>query len=279
MRKSVSISLSRYSANYLTELDGARKPYVEIGDGPTPLVIVPGSADGLRTCVDVAPYLAWFYRHKASKYRLLILSRREPIPPAFGVERHADDMLRTVETLGYPPAVWSCLSAGGPIGHWAAVKRPDVVRGLVLSSSPHRVDGRTRAVLEGWLAMARQQDGSERMWRMIEPKYRPPDDVLPPGEDPVKTLLAARYDNRFERVLTEQLDLDHRELLGRVSCPALVIAGETDRVVPAASQREMAALLPKGRFVLCPGYGHFNDMENPAYQGYIDRFIDEFDLG
>jgi 3-oxoadipate enol-lactonase len=258
------------------EPGGARKPYVIIGNGPTPLVIVPGSADGLRTAVDVAPYLAWFYRDQVSKYRILVLSRREPIPPEYGVERHADDMLRTVESLAWPPAVWSCLSAGGPIGHWAAAKRPDLVRGLILSSAPHHVVGRTRTALEAWLAMIRQE-GSERMWTMIEPKYRPPDDVLPPGEDPVRALMAApHYQNRFEHLLLELFDLDHRELLSRVRCPALVIAGEKDRVVPAESQREMASLLPQGQFVLCPGYGHFNDMENPDYQVHVDQFMERF---
>jgi 3-oxoadipate enol-lactonase len=264
-----------YTKDFLIEPDGARKGYVIIGEGPRPLVIVPGSADGLRTPVDVAPYLAWFYRDLALQYRILILGRREPIPAGYGVERHADDMLRTVETLGWPPSVWSCLSAGGPIGLWAAVKRPDLVRGLVLSSSPYHVTGRIRSALEGWLAMVRQTQGGEQMWSMLEAKYRPPAGVLPPGEDPLQTLTAApAYENRFEHLLLELLDLDQRELLPRVPCPALVIAGEKDRVVPAESQREMAALLPAGEFVLCPGFGHFNDMENPNYQGYVDRFVE-----
>lgn len=267
--------LPPYSKDFLLEPDGARKAYVTLGTGPTPLVIVPGSADGLRTAADVAPYLAWHYREQLDKYHLLILSRREPVPAGYGVERHAADMLRSVESLGWPPSVWSCLSAGGPIGLYAAVNSPDLVRGLILSSSPHHVVGRVRSALEGWLAMVRQAQGGEQMWSMLEAKYRPPADVLPPGEDPLKNLTSApSYEHRFEHILNELLDLDLRDLLPRVTCPALVIAGEKDRVVPAESQRAMATLLPQGEFILCPGYGHFNDMENPAYQGYADRFVE-----
>ena len=274
-----AISLPPYHRDKLVEPDGAIKPYVTIGEGAVPLVVVPGSADGLRTAFDVAPYLAWFYRQRVSKYRLLVLSRREPIPPDYTSENHADDMLQTVEALGWGPAVWECLSGGGPIGQCAAAKRPDLVRGLILTSSPYHAVGRVRSSLEGWLAMARELEGPERVWSMLEGKYRPPSDVLPAGEDPLKTLSAApHYPNRLERILLEQLELDHRELLPRIACPVLVLAGEKDRVVPPQSQREMAALLPRGRFILSAGFGHFHDMDDPAYHDHVDQFMKEIEV-
>src|SRR5262245_25429498 len=128
------MSLPPFKTGYVAAPDGARKPYVLFGSGPTSMVVVPGAADGLRTCVDVALFLAWFYRHRAQRCRILILSRRESLPEGFGFERHADDMIESALRLGFGQAVWECLSAAGPIGQWIAVKRPDLMRGLILSS-------------------------------------------------------------------------------------------------------------------------------------------------
>jgi pimeloyl-ACP methyl ester carboxylesterase len=267
------VSLPDFQTGFLTEPDGAVRPYVAIGSGPMPMVVIPGVADGLRTCVDVAVYLAWFYRERARSCRLLILSRREPIPEGFGVARHAQDMIRTVEELNFFPAVWECLSAAGPIGQWAAVDRPDLVSGLILTSSYDHVTAPTREVLQQWLNIA-EQAGSDRFWEMFEPKVRPPADVLAqvdPAQLPGRP--QARDPTRLKRILTELLDLDHRTLVPRIACPTLVIGGEDDRVVPPDVQRAMAGRIANHVLEICPGYGHLNDMENPAYQQSVDRFL------
>jgi pimeloyl-ACP methyl ester carboxylesterase len=267
------MSLPAFRASSIEIGDGSVQPYVEMEGGPTPTVIVPGVADGLRTCADVAVYLAWFYRERVKDCRLLILSRREPLPADFSAEKHADDMLGTVERLNFGPAVWECLSAAGPIGQWAAVKRPDLVRGLVLSASYDHVNGRVKKRMEKWLEVARQAGDRDAFWSMIEPKYRPPADVLA-KVDPVLLQGAStpRSLERFERMLMPLLDLDQRKLVSRIGCPTLVVGGEDDRTVPAEVQREMASRIPGAELKLFPGFGHFNDMENPEYQPLVTHF-------
>jgi pimeloyl-ACP methyl ester carboxylesterase len=267
------MQLPEFHTGRLAEADGAQKPYVLIEGGPTAMVVVPGVADGLRTCVDVAVYLAWFYRERVQNFRLLILSRREPIPPDFGVEKHADDMIRSALQLGFGPAVWECLSAGGPIGQWVAVKRPDLVRGLILSSSYAHVSGRLKKTLGQWLAIAEHEGGRDPFWEMLEPKYRPPAHVLA-SLDPalLQGVRSPGSSTRFQNLLRELIDLDQREILPRVSCPTLVVGGQDDRYVPAELQQEMARCIPNSELELFPGYGHFNDMENPAYQPFVARY-------
>lgn len=46
-------------------------------------------------------------------------------------------------------------------------------------------------------------------------------------------------------------------------CPALVIAGERDRMSPAKAGRELAALVPHGRVEVLPGAGHMVMTERP----------------
>lgn len=143
--------LPEYESDQLTTPDGASLPFLKVGRGPVPIVLIPGAGDGLRTVADAWLQLTWFYRWRADTYRMLLLSRRQPIPPDYGLERHAEDMIWAVEQLGWEPAIWECNSAGGPIGQWVAVKRPDLVRGLILTSTLHRTSDDTRAVLGYWL--------------------------------------------------------------------------------------------------------------------------------
>ncbi len=49
----------------------------------------------------------------------------------------------------------------------------------------------------------------------------------------------------------------------RVACPAVVIAGERDRMSPAKTGRELAALLPHGRIEVLSGAGHMVMAERP----------------
>jgi pimeloyl-ACP methyl ester carboxylesterase len=265
--------LPKLQTGLLAAADGAVKPYVTIGNERRAMIVVPGAADGLRTCVDVSVYLAWFYRERVKDCRLLILSRREPIPPGFGVEGHAADMIDTVEQLQWGSSVWECLSAAGPIGQQIAVRRPDLVQGLILSSTFDHVSDRTRRTLGQWMNLAQHPAGIEAFSGMFEQKYRPPPEVVA-QIDPAQLRAAAtpRDPQRLIRILEELLSLDQRAIMSRIACPTLVIGGADDRAVPAEVQRQMAARVPAGCLELCPGFGHFNDMENPAYEEHVQRF-------
>jgi alpha-beta hydrolase superfamily lysophospholipase len=75
------------------------------------------------------------------------------------------------------------------------------------------------------------------------------------------TTLAAAAKARFG-FLPVDLLLRHRfdnvTPAPRVTCPVLVLHGDRDGIVPQALGRELAALLPHGRFVGVPGAGHNN---------------------
>jgi 3-oxoadipate enol-lactonase len=47
-------------------------------------------------------------------------------------------------------------------------------------------------------------------------------------------------------------DLDHRDLLPRISVPTLVVAGECDGATPPAESREMQRAIPGARLVTVP---------------------------
>lgn len=266
--------LPRYRRGSLATPDGARVPYVTLGDGPYSIVFIPGAGDGFAAVNQAALRLAWFYRRRARRYRMLLLSRRQPIPPGFGVEEHADDYVWAMKQFGWGPSVLECNSAGGPIGQWLAAKHPDLARGLILSCTLHRTDAHTRTVLEHWIDLAQRRKWKELSWSGIEHTYRPRTVArLKPFRPLLGLLSRPRDPERPVRLFEGLLGLDNRPILGRIDCPTLVIGGEDDRIINPEVQREMADIIPDSRLQLYPGYGHGNDQENPDYYRQVNEFV------
>lgn len=223
---------------------------------------------------DAAWRLAWFFRRRARTQHVLVLSRRQPIPIGYTVEQHAEDYMLALVRLGQTPTVVECNSAGGPIGQWLAVKRPDLVRGLILSSTLHRTVERSRAVLLYWRQLAVEGRWAELQWSSIAYTFRPPTvRRYRPLRPWLRLISRPRDPQRLVRIFDGLVDLDNSRLLPRIACPTLVIGGADDRVVPADVQREMAGLIPGSQLMLYPGYGHGNDQENPDYAIQVTRFI------
>jgi pimeloyl-ACP methyl ester carboxylesterase len=56
---------------------------------------------------------------------------------------------------------------------------------------------------------------------------------------------------------------DQRDLLPKISCPTLVVAGDGDQLMPAAATDELAALIPGAGLVTLPQSGHYFPLEQP----------------
>jgi 3-oxoadipate enol-lactonase len=56
---------------------------------------------------------------------------------------------------------------------------------------------------------------------------------------------------------------DSSDLLPRVACPALVIAGLEDILIPVAESEAMHSAIPRAQFVKLTGAGHLSNMETP----------------
>lgn len=259
----------------LTTPDGAHIYGLELGDGPIPILLIPGAGDGLATAREAALNLAWYLRRRRCDFRILYLSRREPIPSGYTMEQHAEDYLWAMQKEGWGPTLLECNSGGGPIGQWIAVKRPDLIRGLILSCTLHRTDAQTHRVLGDWYAMAEKHRWSEFNWSSVEHTFRPKTVTRYRLFRPLLGLIRPKSAERILRIFEGLMTLDNRSILPQIACPTLVIGGEDDRVIPAEIQREMAELIPHSRLKLYPCYGHGNDQENPEYERELRRFAQE----
>jgi esterase len=62
-------------------------------------------------------------------------------------------------------------------------------------------------------------------------------------------------------------------VLGRVSCPTMVVWGTDSDVVSEAQARRMVETLPSGELVVVPGVGHAPTLVEPAVLTALERFL------
>lgn len=67
---------------------------------------------------------------------------------------------------------------------------------------------------------------------------------------------------------------DAAAMLPTLTCPALVIAGEEDTIIPVEEVRAMADRIPGAMFEMMPQSGHLVNLEQPQlFQAALERFL------
>jgi len=186
---------------------------------------------------------------------------------------------------------------GGVFTLWAAVRRPDLFRAVVLVDPvilPPVWLWMVRLFhllrLERQLSLVRGALRRRRTWpsrRACYEQYRakPFFAAWPDGSlrAYVETGTRERADGRVELAYPPEWEArifsttptDVWRAVPRLRAPALVIRGERSDTFRPASLARMERLLPQARFVVIPNAGHLLPMERPAETGAaIHNFLD-----
>jgi 3-oxoadipate enol-lactonase len=89
-----------------------------------------------------------------------------------------------------------------------------------------------------------------------------------------KAALAKADPQAFARACLALSQLDFTELISKISCPTLVMAGELDQTTPASLARELASGIEGAQFQPLAGCGHCPQIEAPqtfvaAVRGFL----------
>lgn len=191
----------------------------------------------------------------------------------YTIELLASDLVALLDELSIKQAIICGLSVGGLIAQGVYASRPDLVAGLVLSNTAHKI-----GTAEMWNARiaAIMQDGlasilDATMPRWFTPNYRRPDNPA-----------FRAYCNMFERqpldgyaaTCAALRDADLTETAKGISVPALCLVGDQDGSTPPALVRELASLIAEADFSEIAASGHIPCVEQPdAYVALLRNFL------
>jgi pimeloyl-ACP methyl ester carboxylesterase len=196
-------------------------------------------------------------------------------PAHWTLDQWADDLRALFERLGIAKPVVLGLSFGGFVAQALALRHPDHVGRLVLSSTAakFRLDrcleiflrlhgAHARAVAEAFWTCpgdaGRVQEYMEVCFPLYNPTPRCPDAAKRSTFNPA--MLA-----HFFAPDGEGFRFDFRKRLSAIRCPTLVLGGDLDPVTPIADAEDIAAALPPAlvRFERFSGAGHGVGRDQP----------------
>lgn len=155
-------------------------------------------------------------------------------------------------------------SLGGIVGLEIALLAPQRVQGLaLLSVNAAPAPGLTHASRREAVFQAQATGQAVYLREQLWPRYVA-DTAREDAE--MREMLATMAEELGHEMFRRQTEValsrrDVRPLLGTLTMPTLVQAGEHDVVCPPAAQREMAETFPQAQFALVANAGHFALLE------------------
>jgi pimeloyl-ACP methyl ester carboxylesterase len=255
---------------------GIRLHYVSEGDGD-PVVLLHGTGCDHRF---------WKLQREAyaERYQVVTVDMRgagqsdvPPDPTTYTSEVMADDIAALVRSLELAPVHLAGHSLGSCVAQQVAIRHPDVVRSLQLHATWALADTWLQRAFIGTTRYPLERGDLHTTFRTVMMWMLSPDYLSSWGPEHVAEMVRHCFiENPHQQAnqgmlghLNADAVHDTRELLGSVSVPTLVTAGEQDYLIPARYGVAVAALVPGARLHV---------FEGPhSSHGTNWEMVDEFD--
>jgi pimeloyl-ACP methyl ester carboxylesterase len=232
------------------DLGDVRTAFEVAGEGP-PLLMLHGAEGSRRQFARILPALS-------DRYTVISYDQRD-CGDTVGPERAptlidlADDAMQLLEALGHASAFVFGTSFGGRVAQAFAVRHAKAVRRLVLASTwPLPVS----------LAQANAEVARETAVLQLAALFFPAPFLAEHPAFKAHFAAAPARSARSDRRAAVVGDLPELAL-SDIDRPTLLVAGELDRVVPAALTLSLAQHIRDTRSVLLPGVGHLGTAQAP----------------
>lgn len=255
-----------------TEVNGLKMYYEIHGTGES-LILLHGGVGAIEMFGSVLPLLA--EGRQVIAVDLQAHGRTADIDRPLSYESMADDIAALIKHLGLENADVMGYSLGSGVALRTAIQHPEVVKKLVIVSTPFKRDGWYPEVLAGMGQMG--PEAAEPMKQT--PMYELYADVAPRPEDwPV--LLT-----KLGQLLGQ--DYDWSEEVAAVEAPTMIVVGDADSVRTAHAVRFFELLgggkadagwdgsgMSNARLAILPATTHYDIFSSPKLASTVTPFLD-----
>ncbi len=223
-----------------------------------PIVLLHALGTHLGIWDDLIPHLP---RHRVLRVDLRGHGQSDAPNAPYSMGAMIHDVEGAMEHFGMKDAVVLGVSLGGLIAQGLAIKRLDLVRGMVLSNTAAKIGGpslwqsRIETVSKGGL----EPYSWGAMERIFGPNWR-----NAPQMPRVRQMLLDTPLQGWIGAAHAIAGADFYTPISTLHLPALVIAGARDGTTPPDLVRETADVLPNCDYHLMRGVGHFPMVEDAA---------------
>jgi len=216
----------------------------------------------------------------ADRFRIVLYDKRghglsELGETPYRISDHVNDLAALLDDLAIEGAVICGLSVGGLIAQGLYARRPELVSGLILCDTAHRIgsaelwNGRIAAIEKGGIASIAEAI----LERWFSRDLRENDPVALAGW---RSMLTRTPQEGYLGTGVAIRDADFTKEARQIKVPTICIVGAEDGATPPALMRETADLIPGAGYEIIEGAGHLPCIEQPQILAeLIDRFTRE----
>ena len=190
--------------------------YCTFGNGPKPLIMVPGLS--LISTMIFADATEAAYKELLDEFTIYLMDRREDMPEVYTIYDMARDTVAAVKELGIENAYFFGTSQGGMIIQVIAIEHPELVKKMVIGSSVPSVKD-----------LSAEEVYSEETFRRFKKAISAMDKMVT-QEDLRRFIVLSKGIKGFD--VTSQLE--------KITCPVLMIGSKKDRVFDWNSMKNTA---------------------------------------
>lgn len=155
------------------------------------------------------------------------------------------------------------LSMGGIVALELCAQAPQRISHLALLNTTFKAD-RASTQRRAQLDRVRRGEMDLVLRDELKPTYMHPANRNPQTLDLLAAMTADLGEAVFERQTQALMTREnYASVLPHITCPVLVLTGESDRLCPPDLHREMATAIPKARLTIVPQCGHLSALERP----------------
>jgi 3-oxoadipate enol-lactonase len=215
----------------------------------------------------------------AQQFRVVRYDRRghgkSSVPKGpYSMEMLGRDVLAIMDGLGIKTASWCGLSMGGMVGQWLGANAPDRFERLILANTACYY-----ADKDAWTARMKvvETGGMNAVAEAVIARwFTPPFIARDPQsvarlQDLVRKTPPAGYLACCEAIR----DMDHREILHKISVPTLLIAGKHDMATTIENAEFIRDRVPGARMVVLDA-AHISNVE--AAKAFTDEVLGFFNV-
>ena len=245
----MTTSIAKQTRGYI-DIGGHQTWFSDSGGPGEPILVLHGGiSDSEMILGPLEPTLG-------ARYRIVAFDRRghgrtADTDAPFHYDDMATETIGALEKLIRGPAHLVGWSDGGNVALLVALRRPDLVRTLVLIGANYHFNGNMPTGPAGSASMPLRDRYSERS---------------PDGEAHFATVL-----QKSKTMWSSEPTLTTDDLR-KISAPALVIAGDDD-LLTLAHTASLYESLPLGQLAVVPGASHALPLEKPEF---VSRLVAEF---
>jgi aminoacrylate hydrolase len=247
--------------------------YEDVGQGH-PVLFIPGFGG-----------VGSFWNHQISffkhRFRVITIDQRGVGASArsrqqYSVDQMTDDVQTVMDAAKITTAILVGHSTGGVIAQTLAVRRPDCVSGMLLSSTWCKPSKYFRRVFEFRRSLL--EIGASDLFHKAGIFFRYPPEYAEGHDAAFENGGTVDVEITIERI-NAILQADLTRVIERINVPTLVVAARDDCLIPKYMSDEVAQRIPDSNYVVLDQGGHFlPETRTDDYNRLLNDFLSRLDL-